>query len=340
MAAPHPDDYAIVVGIAKYPCFGATSQEALDLDGPRNDASAIRDWLVDPLKGGLDPGNVAFVCTPDPLLQPWDRDNAQPKVNDVLGRFGDHVVRGSSANKMAPCGRRLYIYLSGHGFAPRRAQAALFTADATADTTEHVFVNGCFDWFYQAAYFEEFILWIDCCMNYQLTVAPTAPPWRTKIASTAPKAFTAYSAKWKLQSVEDRMPDGKVHGVFTYTLLKALDLAKDAAGAITTTSVKKYLLNNMRTNLPAKYQASGSISKDPDFGFDDEMILVANAPAPPLFSLDVNGMADGTMVRILQGNPAVECATVQVANGKIAAPLAAGVYVAVAPGYTPIGFMV
>ena len=40
-------DFAVVVGVARYPELSAEGV-AVDLDGPNNDALAVRDWLVDP----------------------------------------------------------------------------------------------------------------------------------------------------------------------------------------------------------------------------------------------------------------------------------------------------
>ena len=53
-------DYAVVVGIARYPLL-AHNGFAQDLEGPDNDAHAVREWLVDPDGGRLDPANVRMV---------------------------------------------------------------------------------------------------------------------------------------------------------------------------------------------------------------------------------------------------------------------------------------
>ena len=54
------DDYAVVVGVARYPELSAEGAAA-DLEGPDNDAQDVYDWLVSPDGGGLDPGNVKLL---------------------------------------------------------------------------------------------------------------------------------------------------------------------------------------------------------------------------------------------------------------------------------------
>jgi hypothetical protein len=330
MPAPNPDHYAIVVGISKYPAFGATSKDAKDLDAPINDALEVYEWLVHPEGGGLDPDNVSKITSPPSVGTPWDRNTATPKFSEVLQGFECHVISGSSSTRNPPCGRRLYIYASGHGFAPRRAQGALITAEAASPTFNNLFISACLDWLYNAAYFEEFILWMDCCMNYFLTPTPGTPSWPVRSGNSQNcKVFCAYSAQWKLESVEDVMPDGKCHGVFTYTLLKGLNSAIDDQGRVTTRSLKDYLINNMRLNITPKYRSSGTVSKEPDFGNVDDIVLVPRAPSPPLFTLQIPGVPDGTQVDILGGNPSRIVATEVVIAGNITSRLIGGNYIAV-----------
>ncbi len=199
MPALNPTDYAIVVGIANYPGFGSTPAEPQDLRGPINDAVAIHEWLIHPRKGGLDPTRARLVCSPDPLPPNYSVATAVPATANVVGEFARlESLAQVNANANPPVGRRLYVYMSGHGFAPARAHGAIFAANATSVQTEHVYATAWLDWFYNAAYFDEFVLWMDCCMNYQMTVVPQLPSFRRVHGnSSACRVFSAYSARFK-----------------------------------------------------------------------------------------------------------------------------------------------
>src|SRR3984893_8173020 len=82
-------------------------------------------------------------------------------------------------------GRRLYVYMSGHGFSPRPSRGCLFTANATMDFGANVYPSAWLDWFRDSGYFSEFVLWLDCCMNRVGTI----PPSEVQLApKTSPEA--------------------------------------------------------------------------------------------------------------------------------------------------------
>lgn len=334
-------DYAIVVGIANYPGFGTTPAEPHDLKGPVNDATAIFNWLVDPAKGGVDPARAKLICSPTPVPPNYSITSAVPATVGVVNEFARlEALAQSNPNANPPVGRRLYVYMSGHGFAPGRAQGAIFCANATSVQTEHVYATAWIDWFYNAAYFEEFVLWLDCCMNYQITVMPQLPSFRRVQGNSAHcRVFSAYSARFKMQSVEALMSDGLVHGVFTYTLLKGLDVAADDNGDVTSASLKRYLINRMKDNLPTADKQSRVVSTEPDFGFDDPMIL-ARACGLDTKQLEVHNLPDGTMLRILGGNPARQVATIPVHAGRATVNLPPGNYAAETNGSVVFTFSV
>jgi uncharacterized caspase-like protein len=124
-------DFAVVVGIARYPELSAEGVAA-DLDGPNNDASAVRDWLVDPDGGGLQPENVKLIRSAD--FDPIDPEDPQPAKGKV-----DRALNWVEQQTRNVAGGRLYLYFSGHGFSPRLEEGALFTAEATQTSPEYVF---------------------------------------------------------------------------------------------------------------------------------------------------------------------------------------------------------
>jgi uncharacterized caspase-like protein len=320
------NDYAIVVGINDYPGMNATPAHSRDLEGPINDAEAIHAWLIDPAKGAVPPANARLICSPRPLPRDFTTGNAVPVTKTIVHEFRE--LSELAAKSTPPLGRRLYVYMSGHGFAPERAKGAVFVADATDLATEHVFATAWVNWFYNAAYFEELVLWLDCCMTYHFTVVPQPPTLRiVQGNSAASRLFTAYSAKFKQRSAEGLMPDGLVHGAFTYTLLQALASAVDADGDITTASIKQYLINRMRDNVPDQFNDISDVAREPDFGFDEPMVFLKGAPIPSK-EVPLDGLPDGTSVDILGGNPSAKVASVVVQQGKVHVALRPGVYVA------------
>jgi uncharacterized caspase-like protein len=334
------EDHAIVVGIASYPGFGRTQAEPRDLQGPDNDAQAVYNWIVSSRGGDVPPANVTLV-----------RSGAYPAAADVLGALPgkQQIIDGfdrldalaeqhDHANQGLRVGRRLYLYMSGHGFAPRRKEAAVFVANATRTRTHHVFASRWYEWFSNAEYFDELVLWMDCCMVFDLTVAPEGAGYRTLQGTTPTKMFSAYAAKFPQQAVERMMPgDGRVHGVFTYTLLEGLANAVEAreTGQVTSASLKGYLLTEMSKNMSSDQRNDPSVSQEPDFGFDDPMVFctVENIPLTTV-RLTFPAAAESRTFRVLTGAPAKEAATGTVQQGTGTVQLPPGFYFVKVDGLT------
>src|SRR3954465_14667769 len=101
-------DYAVVVGVARYPEFSPNGIAA-DLNGPDNDAEAVRNWLVDPQGGGLDPVNVKLLRSAE--FDPLDPDDPQPAVARI-----EQELKWVERQTRDSMGNRFYMYFSGHGF--------------------------------------------------------------------------------------------------------------------------------------------------------------------------------------------------------------------------------
>ena len=117
-------DYAVVVGISKY---GAIKPE---LEGPEKDACAFRDWLLASSGGAVPKDNVALILS----------SQFQPTLTRVTVAFAKLMsLTVKNAHKAPRVGRRLYIYLSGHGITPRSDplvslnHAALLMANCVED---------------------------------------------------------------------------------------------------------------------------------------------------------------------------------------------------------------
>src|SRR5215475_5387322 len=145
------DDFAVVVGISRYPFIS-------DLKGPENDARNFHDWLLAPQGGGVPKQNAKLILSSDfsPTEIPED---AEPTTERIDRTFGQLVRRGMNNNGCV--GRRLYIYLAGHGFAPNVDEAALLMANAGLGFYgNHIPGRSYANWFLVAAYFTEVVLFM------------------------------------------------------------------------------------------------------------------------------------------------------------------------------------
>jgi uncharacterized caspase-like protein len=277
--AKNPHDHAVVIGIRRYVDADDPSKWIGNLNGPDNDADAVAEWLRKAEGGGLPAANVHVIRSAD-LPDPFpDRAGAGPQqkaIEDALkavARLPDTAYEGQYA------GRRVYIYVTGHGFAKKIDEAALMTAEAEKGDPANVLVTSWLDWLYAAARFKEYVLWVDCCA----TRAPISVlhPCRLDEAisrnADSGRRFVSYAAGLGKTAVENEMPDGKWHGVFTYTLLKGLEGA--ATGEVTSDSLRDYLRNNMKSFMRDEQRVS-SVSLEPVFGPTDPISFVAPGPKP------------------------------------------------------------
>jgi len=239
------NDYAVVVGISRYPALR-------DLSGPVQDALSFRDWLIG--RGAVPPGNIELIVTPD-NAETMTRRNAQPMRDQVINAL-DSIL--GNANERSKAGRRLYLFLAGHGYAPQVNDAALLMANAGGRSFPAVPGTQVANWFRASAKFEEIVLIMDCCREEYGTIPPQPLPWpdEPSHAAAGVRYFHAYATQPFLYAREKILPpDGKVRGIFTYALLTAFELAPpDAAGRITGSAVKDYVLNFMKTVIDTQYQ--------------------------------------------------------------------------------------
>jgi len=283
------NDMAFVVGIERYPTFGGNaSNTAKDLRGPVNDALAFVDWLKAPDGGDVPAGNIFALTSAD--FPPGAA--AGPVLQDLI----DTLEALKTAATSPPPKRRLYIYTSGHGFGRKRLEGGLYLADAQPDKLSNLFVTEYFHWFLNAAHFRECILFSDACMDQGRLATPALPHWRKEIAAgPSPRAFGAHAARFAGRAVEGMMPNGAVHGAFSYALRMGLEGAAavvDAQGNRTVTSdgLRNYLIATMHKLMTDAERRDTRISTDPDFGPFETVTLVENAP---VFIRDVRVLLPG-----------------------------------------------
>lgn len=259
----NPHDHAVVVGIGRYRGARDPSGWIRDLHGPANDANAIAAWLRKPSGGGLPRGNVTVVTS---------SEAGRPEQQEVEAAL-------SALSQLPPstpdgyAGRRLYLYVSGHGLANRADEAALITAEAEEYRTLNVLITSWLEWFYTATSFKEYVLWVDCCMQRQPLARLKACDLNERVGQgDKGKRFVAYAAPFGKAAIERKMPDGKVHGVFTYTLLQGLKNA--GAGEVTSEHLRQYLLSNMRSFM-SEEDLIPAVADEPGFGVTDNLTFHA-----------------------------------------------------------------
>lgn len=264
------NDYALVVGISKYPALG-------DLSGPENDARDFRDWLIDPGGGNVPEGNVSLILSSDhpPPASPLE---AKPGISEVTLVLDRYVERGMENGTV---GRRLYLYFAGHGFAPELEDAALFMANAAKGRTGyHITGRPYANWFRKAAFFSEVVLLMDCCRDNYKRARPQLPPYEDISATTPAERFYAFATQWSRKAREGPWGSGGTpRGIFTLALLDALrgGAPRDANGQVSGADLESYVINSIRSN--TKAFAEGEERPDPEFDFNHAVGFKFNAPA-------------------------------------------------------------
>lgn len=323
--AAQPDDHAVVIGIRRYADVAAGWIS--DLQGPDNDAAEVAAWLRDPQGGGLPDDHVHVVRSadsPDPFT-PERVEPHQRMVIDTLTRVTD-LPKNTYQGQWA--GRRLYVYVSGHGWANRRNEAAIVTAEATRAKPVNVLVTSWVEWMARAAPFQELVFWGDACASRTpLThLFPCELPDTFSMNAPRVKTFAAYAAPVGLVAVESQMPDGQWHGAFTYALLQGLRGA--AVTPVTNDTLRDYLLNAMRMFLPERDRERATVAKEPSFGFTDAMEFAA--PRRTLFHVTLRfaPTAVGERVRVATARDAPPVTETVLTAREWVVPLAAGAYAA------------
>lgn len=240
------ENYAILVGIARY--RGNTDYPPLD--GPRQDLAHIRKWLVDPNGGNVPRKNIRLLATPRKLLNPapgadpeklsWTPDQAAfiRAFQDVTIEKGEYKRRES----------RLYLYFSGHGFslaADTTNKAALFAANAIGIARPNIPGTVYAEAAKRVALFREIVLIMDCCRDVQRNSHYAAYELDQTESGLAEKVrlFALYASAKNGKAQEREFDDnGKVYGLLTHSLVRALDEAPtNVLGQVSSSSLNNYL---------------------------------------------------------------------------------------------------
>jgi uncharacterized caspase-like protein len=270
-------DRALVVGINRY-------QGISDLAGPENDAQAFFDWVTSPTGGGLDPNQAKLIRSSD-FPAAASVDDERP-AKEQIERFFTEVDNAADANNRAglglKAGKRIWLFFSGHGFAPALDTSGVLMANATLGRIHNVSAMLWANRLYEGGWFDDVFLFQDACRsripNGGLN-PPFLDPQRQAPRNQQRRRFYAFSAKDRKLAKELPFPDGQTRGIFTSTLLQGLSEARDPrTGAVTTTYLKEYLQANMKRLLSSADLSNEDIAKMPEV-FDPDPFDIIAPPA-------------------------------------------------------------
>lgn len=277
-------DWAIVIGIRFYPGFS-------DLDGPENDAKSFHEWLTSPVGGSVPVSQTRLILSADyhPPL-PNGATHAKPTVQLIQEAFDelfDRSQKNDDDGRGFRVGRRLYIYLAGHGFEPQPEHVALLAANATRNRAGYHIAGKLYaDVVRYAGLFDEVVLFMDCCREWYSRVPLNLPPYVSMPSGNAPENgrwFTCYATKWSRKSRE-KMIGGERRGVFTTALLKGLcGAAANEVGEVTAGSLADYLHAHMKDLLTKEELDDPEIPKLPEVNCNHESrsgMVIARVPPP------------------------------------------------------------
>jgi uncharacterized caspase-like protein len=280
---PH-EDRALVVGIDHYPGFND------NLEGAVNDADAFCAWLKDS-NGGNVPECHCIKSTDylasagTPLLARQARPVAE-EIHDYIARLQDEADDRRTKRRSCRLGRRIYLYFAGHGFDVDWKEPALLMANATPlRLGYHILGRYLADWLLRAGYFDEILLFMDCCREIRQVPALNKP---FAVESDAQrqervKWFYAFGAKSSRATREYVTETGKAQGIFTSALIAGLNGAAAAPGtdSITAKSLSRYLDAEMINYMRPDDRNDSRLPKTPDVDFEpryDDWVILQTPP--------------------------------------------------------------
>ncbi len=354
------EDYAIIVGLQDYPGLDDPANGQPPLAGPENDAEAFRNWVISSAGGDVPdgqngtPNHVTLILSRNynnpPFTSVFDAKPVAADVENAFRRLRKQSEDNAAAGRGLRVGRRLYIFLAGHGIAPETygdkngQEAALLMANverSNVGASYHIPGAYAATWFCRNTCFDEVFLFMDCCRESALVqgLNQFLPPKGN--ADTAKRCY-AFGTRWSRLSREHPMADegNKTRGVFTKTLLLGLcgaaaepDPANPTQGLITVASLKSYLYQNMKEFLDPAF-ATDSNLQEPDVDYwpksqEGRDILIKSAPLQK-FPVNIHPPSGATGARVVffQNNKQVKMAETNAAPATWSIQLPRGKYIA------------
>ncbi len=305
MPAPQLKDYALVVGINKYADEGFLEA----LNGPKNDVQHFVDWLESPAGGNV----ILCLLVSDDL-------GKTPKSGDIVEAVKKLLVLSQGGE--VRIGRRLYIFLAGHGVGPDLDDAGLLTAEATEDAPTYVEGRRYANLFRGRAVFDEVVLIMDCCRDFDGELPDSVFPFKRKVDAGGAhkvKHFYAYATGFG-KAAREKDFGAEVHGIFSHVLIDGLKGgAVDGEGRITGPSLERYVKKQVKKLLPPGTDQVPDIRCDPDLVFADGF-----PPATVSATVEATVPHDKLVVLYGDGFKPVETAPQNLGGGKFQIQLRIG----------------
>ena len=270
MPQEHPDDYAIVVGVNKY----QKHPHFQDLEGAVNDARDFIKWLKED-QGLADDHIYCFLSEVGDLAHPCGQGDVEPRLGNVYRCIENLLDRSEGGEKKI--GRRIYIFMAGHGVGRNLDETGLLAADHSRMMDRYLVGKMIADIFAESAIFDQVVLFMDCCRDYDGDLTPPSNPFRIQVDPDAYEVDRCYcyGAKFNRQSHEKEL-ENDCHGVFSWSLLKGLRFP-DEKGKVTARRLKTFVTNQIKQH---------DSDQEPDFP-DSNLILVEGLQ-PVLVPVTVN----------------------------------------------------
>jgi hypothetical protein len=283
------DDQAIVVGISHYPALG-------DLAGPENDARDFAEWLKSETGGDVPEGNVCLILSSDFPME-TDPLRARPTAEALILAIDKLYDLGNSHGGHA--GRRLYVFMAGHGFAPDIEDTALLMANsARGRSGHHIRGRPYANWFRTSAFFDEVVLFMDCCReNYRFSPLQTC---HLEIITSRRHVRYYYGMATDFSHATRERPDekGVVRGVFTTALLTGLREGPPGGGNLTGSRLEDFVHNYLPTLV------IGEECPEPKFSYERKHEIIFGRRDSPVFdvSIRVQSPNHGREVEMFDGS--------------------------------------
>jgi len=265
-------DYAVVAGINYYPSYSS-------LNGAVGDARRFAAWLK---SNAFLPEDQIFEIEASSTA-PSCLEEARPWLDDIKTRF-ETLAQLAAKKDLYHLGRRLYIFLSGHGILPAggnlldAGEAALLMANTSSLTMgNHIAARAYAERFRAAAVVDEVVVLADCCRDWEEGVPLTMPVFTLKLKREKPgMKFYLRATQMDSKSREKSMgTPPEYRGIFSSVLMDALDSPGlcDRNGVLTGKILADRVTNDVW--LQTKKQMPEP-EYDPDFVF-----LKRHVPPPP-----------------------------------------------------------
>jgi hypothetical protein len=266
--AANPNDYAVIVGIDRY-----RTEAGLDpLKGAVNDAKLFHEWVIDPEGGGLDPAHVTLVTSPEDGSLAPNVDG----IEDPIWTFYQKANEG-----VRPVGRRLYLFMAGHGVNPIEGDdCSLVAANSHISPLRVLTGRVTAERVLKQPMFQEVVLFMACCRDVNASATYCNLPMPGEPLKDS-RFLHGLAVKWSKRAVEKELPHPSDpakpplwQSVFSHALLKSLRSAVDNNGDVTSLSLKNTVKALVTTLLPP------DDNRPPQFFMDEDLAPIVFKSRP------------------------------------------------------------